>query len=234
MSESRDTSQHLGDLAELHALGTLEPHERASVESHVAACASCARALGTAEATVAALDDAFVAEVDVPEALGRRIATSARVAEAMRSRPLHASRFPRSFIAAAAAVVLAVGLAGGALLQRSAQLRDAAHDSAIVATIATSHFNHASFIARNQAAPVSKVLYARDGRWLYVLIDGAACACHVVALSPAGERDLGKPETRGSTATLFARTVARPTSLELRDGSGRIVAVATLRYPKSP
>jgi hypothetical protein len=109
-------------------------------------------------------------------------------------------------------------------------VRQVAHDSAVLATIATAHFNHVTLTAREPSAPVSKVLYARDGAWFYVVIDSPTCDCRVVARSAAVERDLGKPEVRGSTATLFVRDFPRPTSLELVDASGRVVAAATLIY----
>jgi hypothetical protein len=88
----------------------------------------------------------------------------------------------------------------------------------------------AHLAAREPSAPVSKVLCARDGAWFYVVIDSPTCDCRVVARSAAGERDLGNPEVRGSTATLFVRDFPRPTSLELVDAPGRIISGATLIY----
>lgn len=223
---------HPGELAELHALGALEPHERAQVEAHVAGCASCARALGEAEATVAALDDAFVPQIEPPERLAARIAASAKTFV-----PLAPARFTRvsswhmpSLYATAAALLLAAGVGGGALLERSADTRQAAHESAVLATIATSHFNHVTLTARAPAVPVSKVLYARDGAWLYVVIDGTTCDCRVVLRSSAGARDLGAPAVRGSTATLFVTDAARPTSIELETRAGQNLSSASLVY----
>jgi hypothetical protein len=224
---------HLGELAELHALGALEPQERARVEMHVAACARCARALGEAEATVARLADTFAPQIEAPERLGSRVAASARavVPLAQRRAPRRAIGPASGFLAAAAALLLAVGIGGGALLERSAEARRDARESAVLATIATSHFNHVTLTAREPSAPISKVLYARDGAWFYLVIDGAACNCRVVVRSAAGERDLGKPEARAGTATLFERDVARPASLELVDPSDRVISSAALAYP---
>jgi hypothetical protein len=182
--------------------------------------------------TVAALDDAFVPQLDPPERLGARIAASAQavVPLAPRRVPRRAALPAPSFYATAAALLLAAGIGGGALVEHSTAVRQVAHDSAVLATIATAHFNHVSLTAREPSAPVSKVLYARDGAWFYVVIDSATCDCRVVVRSAAGERDLGKPEVRGSTATLFVRDFPRPTSLELVDATGRVVAGATLPY----
>jgi len=227
-SELPDAGRHLGELAELHALGALESLERAQVETHVATCASCARALSIAEAAVAALDDIYVPQLEPPERLRSRIAASAQAAV-----PPALRRAPRpNFYATAAALLLAAGIGGGALVEHSEEIRQASHDSAVLATIATSHFNHVAFIAREASAPVSKVLYARDGAWFYVVIDSATCNCRVIVRSAAGdERDLGMPEVRGSTATLFTRDFPRPTLLKLVDASGRVISGAALPYP---
>jgi hypothetical protein len=232
MRVGHDGGQHLGELAELYALGALDSHERAQVEAHVASCANCARALGAAEVTVAALDDAFIPQLDPPERLGARIAASAQAVVPLAPRRVsrRAALPSPSFYATAAALLLAAGIGGGALVEHSAEVREAAHDSAILATIATAHFNHVSLTAREPSAPISKVLYARDGAWFYVVIDSPTCDCRVVARSAASERDLGAPEVRGSTATLFVRDFPRPTALELVDAAGRVIAGATLVY----
>jgi hypothetical protein len=230
-NEEPSPDRHLGELAELHALGALEPLERAQVERHVAACQRCAEALSAAEATVAALDDAFVAQVEPPERLGARIAASAQTVV-----PLAARRAARgawsipSLYATAAALLLAAGVGAGALVEHTADVRQAARDSAVLATIATSHFNHVTLTARTASAPVSKVLYARDGAWFYVVINTPACDCRVVARSALGERDLGPPTARGATATLFVRDDPRPNSIELVTPAGRVIADATLVY----
>ena len=234
MGEDTDTGRHLGELAELYALGALEPLARAQVDAHAAGCAACTRALGVAESAVAALDEAFVTQVDPPQRLGSRIAASAASAAvvplaASRRRKRAAWRVP-SFYATAAALLLTAGVGGGAFVEHAANVRQAARDSAVLATIATSHFNHVTFTARTPAVPVSKVLYARDGAWFYVVIAGSTCDCRVIARSATAQRDLGKPAVRGDAATLFVRDFPRPTSLELIDASGRDVSDATLVY----
>jgi hypothetical protein len=232
-SDGPDAGRHLGELAELYALGALEPHERTQVDAHVADCAACARALGAAESTVAVLDAAFVPQLEPPERLGSRIAASARAAVPLgpRREARRTARPVAGFYATAAALLLAAGVGGGALVEHSADVRQAARDSAILATIASSHFNHVTFTAHDAAVPVSKVLYARNGAWFYVVIASSACDCRVVARSAAGERDLGKPDVRGNTATLFVRDFPHPTSLELVGPSEQVIADAALVYP---
>lgn len=69
---------HLGELAELDALGALEPDDRAAVDAHAAACVTCSLALAESAATLAALDAAFVPQRAAPRQLAARIAAAAR------------------------------------------------------------------------------------------------------------------------------------------------------------
>ena len=223
---------HIGEAAELYALGALEPTERARVELHVATCVACERALGVAATTVTALDDAFIAQDEPPARLGARIAASA-VALAQTPTPL--PRTPRTpfraaLIATAAAVLLGAGIGGGALAERAFSQRLEARESAVLATLATSHFNHTALRARSAGAAPSKVLYARDGSWLYVVIASAACRCRVVAQLARGVVDLGPPEARAGTSWLFTRIAGRPRSVRLLDAAGNVVADAALTY----
>jgi hypothetical protein len=228
-----DGSGHIGEFAELFALGMLEAEERGPLEAHVAVCPDCSRALGAAEATVAALDETFVPQLEPPQRLGERIAASAGAVTPLAPRRdrSRAAQPSRGFLATAAALVLAVGIGGGAVVERSGDMRQAAHDSAILATIAMSHFNHVSLTPRVASAPVSKVLYARDGAWFYLIVGSATCDCRVLVRSAAGARDLGQPEVRGNTATLFVHDFPRPESLALVGSSGQTLADAKLVYP---
>jgi len=198
------------------------------------------RALGDAEATVAALDEVFVPLVEPPARLGLRISASSDVAVSSIRHMSHdaalrrrTSRLGTGFFAAAAALLLFAGISAGALFQRSATKRQVAQDSSVLATIATSHFKHASFTARETAAPIAKVLYARDGRWFYVIVDSATCNCRLVARSATAQRDLGSLDVHGSTATRFVTDFPRPTSLELVHGLRSDLASVSLVY-RSP
>ncbi len=230
-------SKHVSEFAELYALGVLEPHERVNIDAHVASCDACARSLAEAEATVGALDEVFVPLVEPPARLGLRIAASSDVGVPLVQAVSHlawppnrSGRFVTGFLATAAALLLFVGISGGALFQRSATLRQDARDSSVLATIATSHFNHASFTAREPDAPIAKVLYARDGQWFYIIVDSSSCDCRIVARSATAQRDLGSPDIHGSTATRFVSDFPRPTSLELVSGSRSILSRVSLVY----
>ena len=224
-------SPHVSADAELYALGALEPDEQAQVAAHLAECSACANAVALAERRVAALDDAVIPQLEPPARLGARIAASARAAAPRRVvRPQR--WFDARGLAVAASLTVAAGVTAGALVQHSADSEAAARNGAVLATLANSHFLHVSLTPHDRSAPVSKAIYARDGAWIYVVIDNANCRCHVVARAGSVQRDLGAPQAVGGSSALFTRAVAHPTSVELVADSGRTLADATLAYPK--
>lgn len=224
-------SPHVSAEAELYALGALGPDERAEVAAHLAECSACANAVMLAERNVAALDDAAIPKLEAPARLGARIAASAQAAE--RRRVVRPQRwFESRALAVAASLTLALGVGAGTVVQRSVDGAAAARNGAVLATLANSHFLHVSLTPHDPAVPVSKAIYARDGAWIYVVIDNANCRCHVVVRSGSEQRDLGAPQTVGGSSALFASGIAHPASVELVADSGRTLADATLAYPK--
>jgi len=221
---------HVGENAELYALGALDPQERADVDRHLATCLQCTREVGQAEAAVAMLDDATIPQVEAPPALGRRLAASVATLAASKVVPLRRARWSPQ-LAMAASIALVVGLGGGIALDRSSGgSRAAIRDEKALEKVAASHFLHASFASLVPGAPTAKVLYARDGSWYYVIVDDDVSGCHVVARSAAGDVDAGSLVPGSQTSTLFVQPRARPLSLELvRDG--RVIATAALARP---
>ncbi|MGH7708511.1 MAG: anti-sigma factor family protein [Vulcanimicrobiaceae bacterium] len=216
---------HLDESAELYALGALEPHEAALVEQHLAVCADCARRVGRAETAVANMEAAFVPQAAPPADLARRLAAPP-LANVARARPR-----PGWMAAAIAAVFVAVlGLA--ALGRQFGTLQATiARNDLVFATMANAHFRHASFIGRGAPELVAKAIYAPDGAWVYVIVDQADCACHVVARTAAGARDLGRLHSEGRTATLFVQAAAKPPMLALvRYTDGATLATVRLVY----
>jgi putative zinc finger protein len=204
---------HIGDDAELYALGALEPEERSAVEAHVATCAECAARVARAEAVAAQLATALPA-YEPPPHLRARITGAAPNAMPLLRR-----------IALAAAVV-----AFGFLALHDANLmRDRAATSASLATIVHSHFNHASMVGSRLGAPAAKVLYARDGAWVYVIVDHAVPGAHVFFGNGLTLRDMGTLRPSSGLATLFAQPAGRPDSVILRDAEGTLATVA-LKY----
>jgi hypothetical protein len=256
-------NEHVGENAELGALGLLDAAQRADLELHVASCPECLRKVGAAEEAAAHLASVLpraepsaalgerlrrsVAEVDATrvvlpgepvgiglgrEALGIGPAGGGRVqrtagrlaAERTRSGRLAA----RAYLAAALIVALLVGLSYSLLTgaEREATLRG---DELALAEVLHSHFNHVTMTGTADLAPTAKILYAKDGSWLYVLVEGQAGRLHVVTGGRGSLRDLGTTLQRGALATLFVRNAGKPEQVMLRDGPAT-VATATLTY----
>jgi anti-sigma-K factor RskA len=67
-------SRHVGELAELYALSSLDDRERASVERHVQSCSECAERIREAEETVAFISD-LQEHHDPPQTITERFAS---------------------------------------------------------------------------------------------------------------------------------------------------------------
>ncbi len=204
---------HVVESAELYALGLLEPSERAEIDAHVATCSECRRALGAAEETVLALERE-VRDVEPPYELDRAMHFT---------RPARRLTLP-AWLAVAAAFIVGLLPSIPLLVQQTQMHR--IHDVAAVAMI-NSHFNHAEFTSAATAAPHAKVIYARDGAWLYVIVEGThrfeVDAAHGGTISV-----LGVTQPAGTTSELFIKPPQRADSLQLRQGKA-IVETAKLR-----
>ncbi|HXP92207.1 MAG TPA: zf-HC2 domain-containing protein [Candidatus Binatia bacterium] len=202
-------NDHLGEDAELFALGVLDDGERARVEAHAAACAECSRRLGEAEAVVAEL------------------ASSHPRAEKVT--PLPVRRRGNGPMATAAALVVAVGVTIASLFQVQHLQARLSSDDAVLATIATSHFNHTAFAKTVRDAPTAKLLNGRHGEWLYVIVDAPASDLHVVGDRSGAPIDLGIVQVHGKTATFFVRDPGRLGRVALERG-GSVIETATPSY----
>lgn len=219
--------RHLGDRAELYALGALDLDEATRVNAHAARCAGCAALVGHAERAIETLLGATIETREPPVALGRRIGASAGLG------PQNAASrtVPHPFVrraALAAGLLLALGAGGVGLRDLSARRDVAAQDDAALATIASAHFGHVTLVKIDPHAPTTKVLYGLSKRWLYAIVDSAHCRCRVRIVTVSGERDLGAPLDRTSTGTVFASDLGGLQRVEIwRDG--RPIARATIR-----
>jgi anti-sigma-K factor RskA len=208
-----DAHMHIDDDAELYALGALDDLARARVDAAAERCDDCARRVGEAEATVARL----VAPADVPSALTRRV-TATFIKP--RSTGMRAA-----WGALAAAFV--IGLLPSIVLvsrERAAEEQTAAQ-SAALSSLVHSHFLHAAFTPLAPGAPAAKVIYARDGSWMYVIVDGNHA--YDVVGNP-GAVSLGT--LRGdANSTLYLARPPRVKTIELRDGT-RAIARANVIF----
>lgn len=212
-------NQHLGEDAELYPLGVLDDDTARDVERHVASCSDCAERVARAQAAAASLAAAL--PLATPSAaLERRLRESARPQPSAQRRP---SLFP---FAIAAAIVLAfLGFGWQALVLRE---RLAAEDVALV-TMVHSHFNHVS-MSPDSADPVAaKILYARDGSWIYIIADKPGGSLHAIAETATGSADLGALPSTGETSSLLVHPHQRIRSIILQR-AGTNVASARLTY----
>ncbi|HEX3670689.1 MAG TPA: hypothetical protein VHT92_03185 [Candidatus Cybelea sp.] len=193
---------HLGEAAELYAIGALDAAERTAADAHIARCIECARRVGEAEETVLALErdvhvDPLAAAVAVPLRLRRR-------------------EVPAWWVAVAAAAALIAGtLLPGLFAQR---------DTATLAMV-HSHFNHAQFSGPN--APPAKVIYARDRSWYYVIVEGSH-RYDVYGLHDGQSVSLGTTQPKGATSELFWQRREQFDRIELR-GDGKAIETASIR-----
>ena len=229
-------NQHLGDDAELYALGILESEERDAVDAHLAVCADCSQRVGAAEETVARLAS-VVPRVEPSPELGTRIraAIATLRSPGMRRSAKYVAREQarRALLPvwAAVAVSFALIVALATVLVQSGRLKDQlqADDLALIHVV-YGHFQHAPLTRRVPSAlAAAKVLYASDGSWLYVIVDRPAGDLHLVERVHGTDRDAGTLVRRGSVATLFVRAAGRPAAISLR-AADSIVASAQLTY----
>ena len=234
MSDMNDNiaRAHVGENAELYALGLLEARERAAIDAHVAGCSTCMRRVGEAEETAAILAQSLPRYAVSPR-LAERLARAANAPEQVRAgRPVvvHLPRrvHPAWFAGmAAVAAAIAITFSGYETFRERSSLQT---EEVALATVARSHFFHQTLA---NAAPsdslTAKVLYARDGAWFYVIVDEPPPALHVMETVGGVERDLGPPLTDGRVETLFVPNAGHPSQIELRSGSTP-VASARLTY----
>ncbi len=213
-------TEHLGEDAELYPLGILDDDAARNVERHVALCSECAERVAQAEVVAASLAAALPLATPSP-ALERRLRESARP---QRSAKLRANLLLPFALAAAFALAF-LGLGWQTLvLQQRLKTQDVA-----LVTMVHSHFNHVSMSPESANPVAAKILYARDGSWIYIIADKPSGLLHAIAQTEAGAADLGALGGSGETATLLVHPRDRIRSIALQR-AGTDVASARLTY----
>jgi hypothetical protein len=211
---------HLGEDAELYPLGILDDDATRNVERHVASCSECAERVAQAQAVTASLAAALPLATPSP-ALERRLRESARPQRSA-NKP-RANLFP--FALAAAFALAFLGLGWQQVVLRG---RLQSEDVALV-TMVHSHFNHVSMNPQSANPIAAKILYARDGSWIYIIADKPGGSLDAIARTAAGVTDLGALLSTGETATLLVHPRERIRSIVLQR-AGTTVASAKLTY----
>jgi hypothetical protein len=213
-------TEHLGEDAELYPLGILDDDAARNVERHVAFCSECAERVAQAQIVAASLAAALPVASPSP-ALERRLRESAR--------PQLSAAKPRvsvfRFALAAVVALIFLGLGWQTLVL---QQRLKAEDVALV-TMVHSHFNHVSMAPKSANPVAAKILYARDGSWLYIIADKPGGSVHAIAETAMGIIDLGTLASSGQTASLLVHPRERIRSITLQR-AGTNVASARLTY----
>jgi hypothetical protein len=205
---------HIGENAELYALGELDELEAARVERHARACAACSSRLGDAEATVLQLVEAGGVAPMVPEALDRRV----RFAQ-----PAPATR---AWIGAvAAAFVLGLLPWGWTMTQhQNGGTAQPAVDAMLVG-----HFSHAPLLPLQSGAPPAKVIYAREGGWIYVLAGAGTSSLDVATVTAGRTVVVAALAPSGASRAAFVKIAGRVDVVELLE-NGKPISAAHVAY----
>lgn len=169
---------HLGDDAELYAIGALDDAERARADAHVATCEACLRRVGAAEASVAAMIEGDLLE-------------GAFAVPAVRA------RMPRvvQWLAVAAAICI-FALPAAYFARDNARMHAAMRaNETLAAHIASGDLQSSGFTPMRSGPMHARVLYDRAGDWYCVIVDHSRAPMQVAYV-----RDDGSMETIGSVA----------------------------------
>lgn len=214
-------TDHIDELAELYAIGSLEEIERLRVERHVTICVPCATRLQEAEETVAAVAEAQPQHAP-PERLQLRLRRS--VAPPARARAW--MQWP----AAVAAVLILAFIPTWVAVDRT---RNAAvamrQDERALAKIASAPFHRAMFMSPKKEPMGAKVLYGMRGDWYYVVVQHPKPDMQVAYVHDGKMEMLGRVAMHGESGTLYLPVSHRMDELALLQGD-KVVAQARLVY----
>ncbi len=223
------TDDHIADVADLYALGALDPREHARVETHLRECPTCEQIVGAAERDVALIASMEPHQKAPPELTARidRTLLANQV-----SRSAAARRQPWTLAAALAAALL-IGLLPSAYfwseyraLHGAMLVQDAAMER-----LASAAHRTAAFRAGHGGSP-AEVIYAPDGSWYLVVVRDTSRTLAVAWMHDDERTMLGSAVPRGNVATLYLPKSHRMDRLALMDGN-RIVAQATLSWQRT-
>ena len=91
------------------------------------------------------------------------------------------------------------------------------------------HFNHAALRALRPDAPSAKVVYPREGGWLYVLLAPGKTALDVAVVTGSARQTVASLAPSDRTRTVFVRYPGRVNDVELLE-DGVPVARARVVY----
>jgi hypothetical protein len=205
---------HIGENAELYALGELDELEAARVERHARTCAACSSRLGDAEAAVLHLVEAGGIAPMVPEALDRRV------------RFAQPASGTRAWIGAvAAAFVLGLLPWGWTMTQH----QNGSTPQPAVDAMLVGHFSHAPLLPLQSGAPPAKVIYAREGGWIYVLAGAGTRSLDVATVTAGRTVVVAALAPSGASRAAFVKIAGRVDVVELLE-NGKPISAAHVAY----
>jgi hypothetical protein len=218
-------SDHIDELAELYAVGSLEEFERERVERHVARCSGCAEQLRQAEETVATIAQAQAQQLREPPAelrsrLDASLATRRRAVLTW-----------HPFAAAIAAAILLAFIPTWVAVDRTSALIAMRQDERALARLASAgtQIDHAQFISPSKRPMDAKVLYGPHGDWYYVVVMHPRPGMQVAYVHAGHMEMLGTVAMHGESGTLYLPVNHKMEQLALVEGH-TIVADAHLVY----
>lgn len=211
---------HIGENAELYALGYLDELESRRVEQHVRTCDSCAKRLGEAEATVLRLIESGDVVSEPPAELDRRVRFS------------HQPQ--RAWIAAVAAAFLIGLLPWGITTMRQSEVGPSSNQQLAMNAMLAGHFLHAPAAALVPGAPQAKVIYPREGGWLYVLVGAASRPIDVVAITGSQRKTIASIPPGPATRSAFVEIPQRVSSVQLLEGNTPVASARIVYATPAP
>jgi anti-sigma factor RsiW len=207
---------HIGENAELYALGQLDELESSRVARHARTCDACAKRLGEAEEAVLHLIEFGDVASEPPAWLDRRVRFSGQP--------------PRAWIAAVAAAFLIGLLPWGVTTLRHSDEGIGSNQQLAMNAMLAGHFLHAPVTAFVAGAPQAKVIYPREGGWLYVLVGPANQSLDVVAIAGNQRTTIASIAPGTQTRAAFVQFAQRVTAVQLLE-NGTPVGAARIVYP---
>ncbi len=214
-------NEHVDDLAELYALGSLEDLDRARVERHTSSCAACAERVSEAEESVTRIAELQTMH-EAPPGLRTRLHSSLALAHLR-----HA--WVRSIPAAIAAALVLALIPTWVAVDRTRTVAAMHQDEQALAKIASAPFARAQFMSPRNAPMDAKVLYGMHGDWYYVVVMHPKPGMQVAYVHEGKMEMLGTVATHGASGTLYLPVNHKMEELALVS-DGAVIGDAHLAY----
>lgn len=206
--------EHIGENAELYALGQLDELETTRAARHARTCDACAKRLGDAEAAVLHLIESGDVATETPTQLNRRVR--------------FVKRPPLAWISTVAAAFLIGLLPWGVTTLRHSNEGIGSNQQLAMNAMLAGHFLHTPVAALAPNAPKAKVIYPREGGWLYVLVGPSNQSIDLVAIAGSRRMTIASLAPGTDTRATFVQIAEKVTSVQLLEngtpiGAARIV-----------